>query len=68
MITMVMKTSVNEIAADDLIKQLTWIHLDKNYKQYDISKGRTSAFPNVNITEDDTANQIKDFLEQENKC
>jgi hypothetical protein len=68
LIQMVMKTSVNNVESEELMKQLTWAHLDKNHKQYDISKGREMAFPNVNTTDPDTAALIKDFLAEENKC
>ena len=68
MIQMVMKTSVNEVSSEELTKQLTWMHLDKNHKQYDISKGREKAFPNVNTTDPDAATLVKDFIADENKC
>lgn len=68
MIDMIMKTSVNELNKDDLIKSLTWNHLDKKDKQYDSSSQNILPFPNVNTTESDSGKLIKDFLERGDKC
>jgi hypothetical protein len=68
MIDMLMKTSINELNKDDLIKSLKWSHIDKKGVVYDTSEYKILPFPNVNTDEGDTGKLIKDFLEQGNSC
>lgn len=68
MIDVVMKTTVNEMDKDEMIKQLHWRHENVKSGLGENSYNEIVPFPNVNTSDPDTAKKIIQFLKDGDKC